>query len=233
MACKFCHTGLQGFSRHLKAEEIIAQFVLAQSLIAPKERITNIVFMGQGEPLHNFVQVKKSIEILQDDFGASLGKDSVCISTVGHGEGMRELLQWPQVNLAISLHSARENIRGSIVPLNQRYPLEQVLQWGQEYARLRKNKTLFEMTILKDLNDNELEIKAIIEKLSPQWAKINLIAFNPFPGTQFESPELEKLAWMQNQLMEHGFVTIVRKKRGDDVLGACGQLNTKHSSPKN
>lgn len=227
MGCTFCHTGAQGLSRHLLTEEILAQFILASARIAPfKKKITNIVFMGMGEPLHNWANVKKACEVLQDDWGAGLGKEGICISSVGLDIGPEQTLNWPKINLALSLHSAQDAIRSKIVPMNKNFSVDQMIEWGRLYASKRKRKTFFELTIIKDLNHDRNEIDAITKKLSPQWAKLNLIPFNPWPGQPFQRPEISDVIKMQSDLIAAGFVVTIRKTRGDDILGACGQLNT-------
>ncbi|WP_419172462.1 23S rRNA (adenine(2503)-C(2))-methyltransferase RlmN [Halobacteriovorax sp.] len=232
MKCSFCFTGKQGLKRNLKAYEIIGQFLAAWHWLKEnrpgEERILNIVFMGQGEPLHNFDEVKKACDIFTSQYGTSIGHQKITISTSGYIPGLK---RWkdeiPGVNLALSLHSAFDEIRNELIPINQRYPLEEVLKYIDNIPLRYKQFVTYEYLLIKDLNDGEGDARALGNLLQNRRALINLIPFNEFPGTQYKRPKEDNILNFKEILDTYSIPTLVRTTKGDDVLAACGQLNTK------
>ncbi|AYF43997.1 23S rRNA (adenine(2503)-C(2))-methyltransferase [Halobacteriovorax sp. BALOs_7] len=232
MKCSFCFTGKQGLKRNLKAYEIIGQFLAAWHWLKEnrpgEERILNIVFMGQGEPLHNFDEVKKACDIFTSQYGTSIGHQKITISTSGYIPGLK---RWkdeiPGVNLALSLHSAFDEIRNELIPINQRYPLEEVLEYIDNIPLRYKQFVTYEYLLIKDLNDGERDARALGNLLQNRRAIINLIPFNEFPGAQYKRPKEDNILNFKEILDTYSIPTLVRTTKGDDVLAACGQLNTK------
>lgn len=232
MNCSFCFTGTQGLKRHLKTEEIIGQFLLADSWLKKNrpmdQQLKNIVYMGQGEPLHNFDAVKKANEIFLDQHGTSIGIQKITVSTAGYLPG---LLRWneemPGVNIALSLHSPFEEKRNKLIPINQRYPLEKIIKHLDLIPLKRKQYVIFEYLLIKNYNDTEEDAHATGKLLKGKEAIINLIPFNPFPGSQYERPEKEQVDQFKKIVESYQLPALVRGTKGDDILAACGQLNTK------
>tara|TARA_Y100000590_G_scaffold470776_1_gene670380 strand:- start:14235 stop:15281 length:1047 start_codon:yes stop_codon:yes gene_type:complete len=234
MNCSFCFTGTQGLKRNLKVEEIIGQFLLAHQWLrenrAGDERILNLVFMGQGEPLHNFDAVKTACDIFLSKYGASIGHQKITISTSGYLPGLK---RWskeiPGVNLALSLHSPFSQKRDELIPINKKYPLEEVLKTIENIPLARKQFITYEYLLIKDFNDSEEDARKTGELLKGKTAYINLIPFNPFPGSAFKRPELKITERFKEVLDEYQIPTLIRVVKGDDVLAACGQLNSSPS----
>jgi 23S rRNA (adenine2503-C2)-methyltransferase len=235
MNCAFCFTGTQGLSRHLETSEIIAQFLLAKewlSLHRPDDdRILNIVFMGQGEPLHNFDSVKKACEIFLSQHGLSLAAHKITISTSGYLPGLqRWKAEMPDVNIALSLHSPFTEKRNQIIHINRKYALKDVLELVDQIPKGEKRFVTYEYLLLKDFNDQDEDAFATGRLLEGKKAYINLIPFNPFPGSQFQRPTDQKIEKFRAILETFRIPTLVRTTKGDQILAACGQLNTALSS---
>jgi len=233
MNCSFCFTGKQGFKRNLMTSEIVGQFLQAWRWLANnrpgEERILNIVFMGQGEPLHNFNAVKKACEIFLSKHGTSIGVQKITISTAGYIPGLKRWsLEIPGVNLALSLHSPFEEKRNELIPINKKYPLNEVLSYINEIPLSKKQFITYEYLLIKDFNDSSDDAKKLGTILSGKSAYINLIPFNSFPGSSYDSPSLEKVEKFKEVLDTFKIPTLIRKAKGDDVLAACGQLNSKN-----
>lgn len=231
MKCSFCFTGTQGLTRNLRADEIVGQFLQAWRWLAQnrpgEERILNIVFMGQGEPLHNFDAVKKACEIFLSQHGTSVGSQKITISTSGFIPGLKRWAEEiPGVNLALSLHSPFAHKRNELIPINKRYPLEEVLGYIDEIPLAKKQFVTYEYLLIKDFNDSTVDAEKTGELLAGKRAYINLIPFNPFPGTDYERPSLEKTQKFKEVLDGFKIPTLIRGVKGDDVLAACGQLNS-------
>lgn len=232
MKCSFCFTGTQGLKRNLSAGEIIGQFLAAWHWLKEnrpgEERILNIVFMGQGEPLHNFDEVKKSCEIFTSQFGSSIGFQKITISTSGYIPGLK---RWkdeiPGVNLALSLHSPFSEIRNELIPINRKYPLSEVLDYIDNIPLRYKQFVTYEYLVIQGLNDSQRDANALGELLKERRALINLIPFNEFPGSPYRRPEMEHVQAFKEVLDTFKIPTLIRVTKGDDVLAACGQLNTK------
>ena len=231
MKCSFCFTGTQGLKRNLDTSEIIGQFLKAWQWLEEHrtdgDRIQNIVFMGQGEPLHNFDNVKAACEIFVSQYGTSIGYQKITISTSGFIPG---LARWkdeiPGVNLALSLHSPIEEKRNELIPINKRYPLEEVLNYIDKIPLSKKQFVTYEYLLIEDFNDSEEDATKTAELLKGKEAYINLIPFNPFPGSHYKRPSSERVARFKEVLDAFNIPTLIRETKGDDVLAACGQLNT-------
>ncbi|MDO9183650.1 MAG: 23S rRNA (adenine(2503)-C(2))-methyltransferase RlmN [Bacteriovorax sp.] len=233
MKCSFCFTGTQGLKRHLKTEEIIGQFIIADRWLKENrpndQQLKNIVFMGQGEPLHNFDAVKTACEIFLDQHGTSIGIQKITVSTAGYLPGlMRWNAEMPGVNIALSFHSPFEEKRNKLIPINQRYPLGEVLKYLDSIPLKRKQYIIYEYLLIKNYNDTEVDAHATGTLLQSKQAIINLIPFNPFPGSEYERPEQVQVALFQNILKSYNLPALIRGTKGDDILAACGQLNTKN-----
>ncbi|AMK78434.1 MULTISPECIES: 23S rRNA (adenine(2503)-C(2))-methyltransferase RlmN [Methylomonas] len=233
MNCSFCFTGEQGFKRNLTTSEIVGQFLQAWRWLASnrpgEERILNIVFMGQGEPLHNFDAVKKACEIFLSQHGTSVGVQKITISTAGYIPGLKRWSQEiPGVNLALSLHSPFAEKRNELIPINKKYPLDEVLAYIDKIPLNKKQFVTYEYILIKDFNDTADDAKKLGALLEGKEAYINLIPFNSFPGSRYESPDLDKIEKFKEVLDTFKITTLIRIAKGDDVLAACGQLNSKN-----
>lgn len=223
--CSFCATAKQGFNRNLSVAEIIGQLLLAQSLIDPNQRISNVVMMGMGEPLLNFENVVAAMGLMLDDLAYGLSKRRVTLSTSGVVPAIHRLRDRIDVALAVSLHAPEDRLRDQLVPINRKYPLEQLLEACRDYALAVTHRTItFEYVMLDGINDSPQHARALSRLLSRVPSKINLIPFNPFPGTQYRCSSSDTIARFQENLMASGYITTVRRTRGDDIDAACGQL---------
>lgn len=234
MNCSFCFTGKQGFTRHLQTNEIVGQFLQVQKWLTENrpndDRILNIVYMGQGEPLHNFDAVKKSAQIFISQHGLSLADHKITVSTSGYLPGLeRWKTEMPDINIALSLHSAFSEKRSELIPINRKYPLDKVIEWVDRIPTGKKRFVTFEYLLIADYNDSEDDAKATGELLKGRKAYINLIPFNPFPGSSFSRPSNEKVMSFKAKLDVYNIPVTVRTTKGDEILAACGQLNTKPS----
>lgn len=232
MNCSFCHTGLQGLKRQLKTHEIIGQFMAAQRWLSANrpddDSIQNVVFMGQGEPLHNFDAVKKSCEIMLSQHGLSLADHKITISTAGylpgiqrwHSEGM------PDVNIALSLHSPIKAKRDELIPINKTFDLGDILPLIDAIPKGKKRFVTYEYLLIKDFNDSDEDAHATGRLLQGKKAFISLIPFNPFPMARYQKPETHRIERFKSILDLYKIPTLVRVTKGDEILAACGQLNT-------
>ncbi|MGZ3690031.1 MAG: 23S rRNA (adenine(2503)-C(2))-methyltransferase RlmN [Pseudobdellovibrio sp.] len=232
MNCAFCFTGKQGFTRHLNTEEIVGQFLQAKKWLGENrpgdDRILNIVFMGQGEPLHNFDNVKKSAEIFLSQHGLSLASHKITISTSGYLPGLqRWKAEMPDVNIALSLHSPFTEKRNELIPINRKYPLKEVFDLVEAIPTEYKRFVTYEYLIIKNFNDSDIDAHATGELLRGTKAFINLIPFNPFPNSKYERPDTATVEAFKKILDQYGVPVTVRTTKGDEILAACGQLNTK------
>lgn len=234
MNCSFCFTGKQGLHRNLLTSEIVGQFIQAWRWLAinrpGEERILNVVFMGQGEPLHNFDAVKKACEIFLSKHGTSIGVQKITISTAGYIPGLK---RWsdeiPGVNLALSLHSPYEEKRNELIPINKKYPLNEVLAFIDQIPLQKKQFVTYEYILIKDFNDSTADANKLGELLVGKRAYINLIPFNAFPGSHYKQPDLHTIEKFKQILDTFKIPTLIRTAKGDDVLAACGQLNSKQT----
>ena len=227
--CKFCSTAKQGFSRNLTTSEIIGQVWLANKRLGyfknKKRVITNIVFMGMGEPLLNYNNVIKSINLMLDDHCFGLSKKRVTVSTSGIVPGIDRLKEDNKVSLAISLHASNDELRNNIVPINRSYPMSDLLSACKRYTEEKEDDPItIEYVMLKDINDSLQDAHNLVKCLHNIPSKVNLIPFNKFPEAHFESSNYEVIDAFRDVLIKSGIFTITRKTRGDDIDAACGQL---------
>jgi 23S rRNA (adenine2503-C2)-methyltransferase len=232
MKCSFCYTGTQGLKRNLETEEIIGQFISAQKWLTANrpedDKILNIVFMGQGEPLHNFDSVKKACEIFLTNKGLCLAPHKITISTAGYLPGLeRWKNELPDVNIAVSLHSTIKEKRDKLIPINQRYPIEDVVKFAQDIPKGRNRFVTYEYLLIKDFNDSEMDAHETGKFLEGKNAYVSLIPFNPFPGTEYKRPPMNEVEEFKAILDTYKIPTLIRKTKGDEILAACGQLNSK------
>lgn len=227
--CTFCSTGAQGFSRNLSTSEIIGQVWQAARALghdrSRNRRITNVVMMGMGEPLLNFDAVVPAMALMRHDLGFGLGNRRVTLSTAGMVPGIDRLREAADVSLAVSLHAPDDELRDEIVPLNRKYPIAQLLEACRRYVQGRpRAKITIEYTMIDGVNDRPQQARALAKLLRDFPAKINLIPFNPFPGTEYRRASDEAIQRFWETLVEAGMTVMVRKTRGDDIDAACGQL---------
>ena len=230
--CKFCFTGTQRLVRNLTAEEIIAQLLLARDQLGDWptnqfRKISNIVFMGMGEPLYNYDNAKTAVEIIGDKEGIQLSTKRITLSTSGI---VPKILEWGKdvdTRLAISLHAPNDLIRNEIVPINKKYPLKELIQACQDYPRTRNSKRItFEYVMLKGVNDKPSDARQLIKLIKGIPAKINLIPFNPWPNSPYECSERSQIKKFSDILNNAGYSSPIRKTRGQDIMAACGQLKS-------
>ncbi len=229
--CSFCSTGKQGFNRDLSASEIIAQmWVAAQALEGDRDkterRITNVVFMGMGEPLLNFGPVMAAIDLMMDDYAYGLSKRRVTLSTSGVVPAIRDMAGRTDCSLALSLHAPNDELRNEIVPLNRKYGIAETLQACHHYldGLADKRRLTIEYTLINEVNDHLAHARELAELLHDTPCKINLIPFNPFPNSGYERPSNNRCMRFRDVLLEAGYNVTIRKTRGDDIDAACGQL---------
>jgi 23S rRNA (adenine2503-C2)-methyltransferase len=222
--CAFCATGKQGFNRNLTPTEILGQVVIACIDLGPTP-ITNVVFMGMGEPLANYDNVLPVVRVLLDDFAFGLSRRRVTISTSGLVPQVLRLAEDCNVALAVSLHAPTNELRDQLVPINRIHPIEKLLDACWRYARvLASRHVTFEYVMLDGVNDSVKQARQLIGLLEGRPAKVNLIPFNPFPGTEFRCSSPEVVDRFMRTLRASGIVATIRRARGDDIAAACGQL---------
>ncbi len=225
LACTFCSTARQGFNRNLSVAEIIGQLYVAQKRLGKEKRITNVVMMGMGEPLLNFDNVIAAMNLMMDDFCYGLSKRRVTVSTSGIVPAMHRLHDVCDVSMAVSLHAANDTLRDELVPINQKYPLTELMAACKEYAHLGPRRHItFEYVMLDGVNDSLKDARDLVKLLSHVPSKINLIPFNPFPNSSYKCSSASAIARFRDVLHKAGLVTTVRKTRGEDIDAACGQL---------
>jgi len=226
--CQFCATATLGLARNLSAGEIVDQVYRAKQLLSrvePGRRITNIVYMGMGEPLHNFAHVSKSLRILTHELGANLSFRRITVSTVGLVHGIEKLAkQDPRPNLAISLNATTDEVRDRIMPINKRYPIATLLDCLRRYPLEPRRRLTFEYVLLAGQNDTVADADRLARLLRGFRCKVNIIPFNPHPGAPYRRPEPSAVQTFQNRARSRGLPTYLRAPRGDDIAAACGQL---------
>ncbi|MDL2404065.1 23S rRNA (adenine(2503)-C(2))-methyltransferase RlmN [Rhizobium calliandrae] len=242
LTCSFCHTGTQRLVRNLTAEEILSQLLLArdrlgdfpdreapQGTIMPAEgrKVSNIVMMGMGEPLYNFESVKTALLIASDGDGLSLSKRRITLSTSGVVPEIYRTGDEIGVMLAISLHAVRDDLRDMLVPINKKYPLKELMDACRAYPGLSNARRItFEYVMLKGVNDSLEDAKGLVQLLKGIPAKINLIPFNPWPGTNYQCSDWEQIEKFADFINAAGYASPIRTPRGRDILAACGQLKS-------
>jgi len=227
--CTFCSTGTQGFNRNLAASEIIGQVWHAAKQLGnvthQQRRITNVVMMGMGEPLLNFDNVVKAMSLMRDDLGFGLASKRVTLSTAGVVPMIDKLGEVADVSLAVSLHAPNDELRTQLVPLNKRWGINELLDACARYAARKPRATItFEYTLMKGINDTQVLAKQLVKLMRRLPGKVNLIPFNPFPGTQYERSDETVIRDFQTILLNAGVQAMVRRTRGEDIDAACGQL---------
>jgi 23S rRNA (adenine2503-C2)-methyltransferase len=233
LTCKFCHTGTQRLVRNLESAEIVGQVMLARDSLGewpspPEERqISNIVLMGMGEPLYNYDNIAKAVKIIMDGEGLSISKRRITLSTAGVVPMIERAGAELGVNLAISLHAVTDELRDVLVPINKKYPIEELLTACRNYPGLSNARRItFEYVMLKGVNDSPVEARALVKLLEGIPAKVNLIPFNAWPGAPFECSTGEAIQTFGDIVNAAGYASPVRTPRGRDILAACGQLKS-------
>lgn len=229
MGCTFCFTSKMGLKRHLSSDEIIAQYLEVKNWVLVKNKMRlppNIVFMGQGEPLHNFDELKKAILWLTSPRGGKLGPRQVTVSTVGFVPGLERFSELGGVNLALSLHTPFEAERSLIIPLNRRWPLKDIFE-ALDRVPLRSQQFInFEYLMMKDFNMTPAHADALAGLIGGRKAIMNLIPFNPYPGAPWQRPTDVEIEAFKKLLVAHRLRVFLRTTKGDEIMAACGQLNT-------
>src|SRR3954447_9789806 len=243
LTCSFCHTGTQRLVRNLTPGEIVGQIMIARDRLgdwpgaAPPEDavvptdggrfFTNIVMMGMGEPLYNFEAVRDALLVVADGEGIGISKRKITLSTSGVIPNIKRTGEEIGVMLAISLHAVRDELRNELVPLNRKYPIAQLLDACRNYPGLTNARRItFEYVMLKDVNDSLADAKALVKLLQGIPAKINLIPFNPWPGSKYECSDWDQIERFSEYIFNAGYSSPVRTPRGRDILAACGQLKS-------
>jgi 23S rRNA (adenine2503-C2)-methyltransferase len=228
MACPFCATGQMGFMRNLTAGEIVAQVLYYAGLLAAEEKqVTNIVFMGMGEPLANYGETWRAIRRLNDPPGFNLGARRMTLSTVGLVPAIRRMSKEPeQIGLAVSLHAPTDELRNIIVPINRRYPLAMLMQSIRDYSALTHRRVTFEYALMDQLNDSNEQADQFAALLEGLLCHINLIPLNPTPDSPWSGSPDERVYAFRDRLIAAGLPTTVRLRRGIDIAAGCGQLHT-------
>jgi 23S rRNA (adenine2503-C2)-methyltransferase len=242
LTCKFCHTGTQMLVRNLTAGEIVGQLMLAKDLLQDwpnqnitaknqppqKPKITSVVFMGMGEPFFNYENVKKAVEILNDDNGINLSKRKITISTSGLVPEIEKFADEIKTTLAISLHATDDETRTKIMPINKKYPLADLMTACKKHCQQNNARITFEYVMLKGVNDSDEQAQNLIKLLKKYQisALINLIPFNPWQGSDFECSSRNRIMAFGKIIKNAGYTVTIRKTRGQDVMAACGQLKS-------
>ena len=223
--CAFCATALMGLKRSLSAGEIVDQVMEARRSLAADKRITHVVLMGMGEPLANYDQTLKAVKIMSDaDWGIGISPRRITLSTVGLVPQMKKLMEETHVNLAVSLHATTDEIRSQLMPVNRKYPLAELIECCRSLPLPKRRRITFEYVMLRGVNHSPEDARRLSALLNGIRAKINLIPFNPHPGSLFQRPTEEETLRFQNDLRGRGHQVNVREPRGDDIQAACGQL---------
>lgn len=221
--CKFCASGLEGWKRNLTAGEIVDQFLQVEALSG--EKINNIVFMGMGEPMANYDNLIRAIGILNAPWGVGIGARHMTVSTSGLVPRIRDLAAQPlQVRLAISFHGATDEVRSRIMPVNRKYPVEELLSACEDYVRAKKQKITFEYILIRDINDSPDQARLLARQARRVDAKVNLIPYNTVEGLTWERPAVDRQEEFLEILRRAGVDATLRREKGHDIAAACGQL---------
>lgn len=233
LSCSFCHTGTMPLVRNLSVEEIVSQILMTRDSLSEwgKRRedclFTNIVMMGMGEPLFNYENVAKALSIVMDGEGIAISKRRITLSTSGVVPMIERCGTELGVNLAISLHAVRDDLRDELVPLNKKYPIAQLLEACRNYpAANNARRITFEYVMLKGVNDSDADAHELVRLLSDIHAKVNLIPWNPWPGAPYETSSKSRIDSFARIVNDAGYSSPVRKTRGQDIFAACGQLKS-------
>ena len=236
-ACIFCHTGRMGLVRNLEASEIIGQVWLVNrwilenpewlkaSRLPNSQKITNLVFMGMGEPLDNPDEVAKAISVFTDAYGMNIAKRRISVSTAGHIDGLNRLLEsHPDVRLAVSVHSAFDGERSKIMPINRRWPISELFAKLRSVESFQENGVLLQYTLIAGVNDSTDHAEKLIELTKGMNVKVNIIPLNPVGPSRLKGPDADRLAAFRDQIFNSGLRVMVRYSKGQDIAAACGQL---------
>jgi len=231
--CRFCHTGTQALVRNLTPYEIVGQIMVARDALGDwpstgeYRRITNVVMMGMGEPLYNFENVKAALAIVADGDGLALSRRRITLSTAGVVPMIHRAGEEIGSMLAISLHAARDEVRDVLVPLNKKYNIKELMQACRDYPGLSNARRItFEYVMLKGINDSLADARALVKLIGGIPAKINLIPFNPWPGSPYECSDWDQIEKFADVVNRAGYASPVRTPRGRDIMAACGQLKS-------
>lgn len=229
MNCKFCMTGKQGFTQNLTAGMILNQIYS----IPESDRLTNVVYMGMGEPMDNIDEVLKSLEILTSDYGPAWSPKRITVSTVGLKKGLERFLNESDCHLAISLHSPVPAQRRELMPAEKAWSIEKVVDLLHNYDFSKQRRLSFEYIVFKGVNDSELYAKNILRLLRGLECRINLIRFHAIPNVDLEGVDMDRMISLRDYLTNHGIFTTIRASRGEDIFAACGMLSTKKKGENN
>jgi 23S rRNA (adenine2503-C2)-methyltransferase len=227
MNCSFCYTGTQGLKRNLTSGEIVGQYMVARNWLLKKDHkamTPSIVFMGQGEPLHNVTEVLQAIKVLSDRTILGVGYSQMTLSTVGFLPGLIKLGDFPPINFALSLHSPFEHERAKLIPVNEKFPLSAVMNVLDQVPLLKRQFITYEYLLIKNFNMSDEHVEGLASLLGERKAILNLIPFNPFPGSTWERPEASDIETFKEKLVSKKLRVMVRTTKGSDILAACGQL---------
>ncbi len=251
LACTFCHTGTQRLVRNLATSEIITQLLVARdglgewpgrepangkmktqnhgkaTRVTPERQVTNIVFMGMGEPLYNYDNVVAACKLMMDSDGLALSRRKITVSTSGVVPRIRDLAKDVGCNLAISLHAVTDELRSEIVPINRKYPIAELMEACRDYQKMVSDRhIMFEYVMLKGVNDSDDDARQLVKLLKGIRSKVNLIPFNPWPGAPYECSSNNRIHSFGRILIAAGIASPIRKTRGEDIMAACGQLKS-------
>lgn len=241
--CRFCHTGTQRLVRNLGPTEIVGQIMLARDHLGEwptaerrtiyERELSNIVMMGMGEPLYNFENVAKALKIVMDDAGIAISRRRITLSTAGVVPLIERCGEELGVNLAVSLHATRDELRDEIVPINRKYPIAELLQACRNYPGLKNSRRItFEYVMLRDVNDSDADARELVRIIAGIPAKVNLIPFNPWPGAPYDRSSDERIEAFAEIVRNAGYPSPVRTPRGEDIMAACGQLKSDSERPR-
>jgi len=223
MDCAFCLTAKGGLERNLSTAEMVAQVLAAERLHGARAR--NLVLMGMGEPMHNYDAVARFVRIATDPKGMAFSPRRVTLSTAGHVPGIRRMIENAlPCNLALSLNATNDDTRSRIMPVNRRWPIAEVLEWTRRFASRGRKRVLIEYVLLAGINDTDADARRLLELLADIPRVINLLPFNPHPGSDFERPSDARVSAFRRILVDAGRIAVVRESRGREISAACGQL---------
>lgn len=241
--CRFCHTGTQRLVRNLGPAEIVGQIMLARDHLGEwpsaerptiyERELSNIVMMGMGEPLYNFENVSAALKIVMDDAGIAISRRRITLSTAGVVPLIERCGAELGVNLAVSLHAVRNDLRDEIVPINRKYPIEDLLAACRDYPGVRNSRRItFEYVMLRDVNDSDADARELVRLIKGIPSKVNLIPFNPWPGAPYDRSTDERIEAFADIVRAAGYPSPVRTPRGEDIMAACGQLKSESERPR-
>ena len=236
LTCHFCRSGTQKSVKNLTASEIVSQIILVKDKLkdwGDQKIVSNIVFMGQGEPLINFFHLKKAIQILKNKNGLNYGNKKITVSTSGIANKIQEAAEEIGTYLALSLHAPNDELREKIMPINKKFKIQDLVKQLKYYTSIVKEPIFLEYVMLKGVNDTEHCAKQLVNLMAQFPSKVNLIEFNSWPGVKFEPTERKDIEKFSKYIQDKGYMSFIRRSRGDDVLAACGQLRTTSVLKKN